>query len=83
MMTEEEIVDTLEFMTKTKFGKLVEDIVMTKKMPYIDAVIYACEQNGIEIEDSRKYVSVSLKQKIESEAMDLNFLEKNGQLPID
>ena len=33
MMTEEEIVDALEFMTKTKFGKLVEDIVMTKKMP--------------------------------------------------
>ena len=82
-MIEESTVDALEFMTKSKFGKLVEVIVQEKKMPYIDAVLYACEQHGIEVEDSRKYINVVLKQKIEAEAMQLNFLEKNAQLPFE
>ena len=78
----DEIVE-IEFMTKSKFGKLIEGIVRDKKLSYIDAIVYACEEHNIEIEDSRKYVNVALKQKIEAEAMQLNFLEKNAQLPFD
>lgn len=77
MMSEE-----LEFMTKAKFSKLVEQVVKEKRMTYIDAVIYCCEQNNIEIEDSRKYVSVVVKSKLEGEAMGLNFLEKSAELPF-
>lgn len=73
----------IEFMTKSKFGKLIENVVREKKMTYIDAVVYACEEHNIEIEDSKKYINVVLKQKIEAEAMQLNFLEKNAQLPFD
>ena len=82
-MSHEEVIDQLEFMTKSKFGKLVEEIVKQKKLSYIDAVIYACEKHGIEVEDSRKYINVVLKSKIEAEAMELNFLEKNAQLPFE
>lgn len=82
-MSHEEVIDHLEFMTKSKFGKLVEEIVKQKKLSYIDAVIYACEKHGIEVEDSRKYINVVLKSKIEAEAMELNFLEKNAQLPFE
>jgi ribosomal protein L25 (general stress protein Ctc) len=78
-----DLVEEIEFMTKSKFGKLIESIVRDKKMSYIDAVVYACEQHNIEIEDSRKYVNIVLKQKIEAEAMQLNFLEKNAQLPFE
>ena len=77
------VVEELEFMTKSKFSKIVESVVLEKKMSYIDAVIYVCELNKIEIEDSRKYISIVVKQKIEMEAMQLNFLERNGTLPID
>ena len=77
------VVEELEFMTKSKFSKIVESVVLKKKMSYIDAVIYVCELNKIEIEDSRKYISIVVKQKIEMEAMQLNFLERNGTLPID
>ena len=77
------VVEELEFMTKSKFSKIVESVVLEKNMSYIDAVIYVCELNKIEIEDSRKYISIVIKQKIEMEAMQLNFLERNGTLPID
>ena len=77
------VVEELEFMTKSKFSKIVESVVLEKNMSYIDAVIYVCELNNIEIEDSRKYISIVVKQKIEMEAMQLNFLERNGTLPID
>ena len=77
------VVEELEFMTKSKFSKIVESVVLEKNMSYIDAVIYVCELNKIEIEDSRKYISIVIKQKIEMEAMQLNFLERNATLPID
>jgi len=75
--------EEVEFITKIKFSKMVEELASQKNMSYIDAVIHICEQNAIEIEDSKKYISISLKQKIEVEAMNLNFLEKNDSLPID
>ena len=49
----------------------------------MDAVVYYCEINTIEIETVKKFISKSLKEKIELEARDLNFLvEKSAQLPI-
>ena len=66
------------FMNKKKFTKMVEDCVRTKSMSYMDTVVYLCEQNNLEIEDVKKYIAISIKEKIEMEAMKLNFLEKGG-----
>jgi hypothetical protein len=52
-------------------------------MSYMDAVVYLCEENNLEIEDVKKYITTSIKEKIELEAMNLNFLAKNETLPID
>jgi len=49
----------------------------------MDAVIHVCEEHGIELEDVKRYVNVVLKQKIEAEATQLNFLEKHAQLPVE
>ena len=68
------------FMNKKKFTKMVEDCVRTKSMTYMDTVVYLCEQNNLEIEDVKKYIAISIKEKIEVEAMKLNFLEKGGSL---
>ena len=68
------------FMNKKKFTKMVEDCVRTKSMSYMDTVVYLCEQNNLEIEDVKKYIAISIKEKIEMEAMKLNFLEKSGSL---
>jgi hypothetical protein len=47
----------------------------------MDSVVHLCEENTIEIDDVKKYLSSSIKDRIESEAMNLNFLEKSHRLP--
>ena len=69
------------FMNKKKFTKMVEDCVRTNSMSYMDTVVYLCEQNNLEIEDVKKYIAISIKEKIEFEAMKLNFLQKSESLP--
>ena len=69
------------FLTKSKFTKLIENVVAEAKMPYMDAIIKVCETNGIELEDIRKFISPVIKDKLEAEAMDLNYLPKKN--PID
>ena len=80
-MSEEKI--ELEFMTKAKFAKIVDKVVVEKQLTYMDAVIHVCEEYNIELEDSRRYVSTVIKSKLEAEAMKLNFLERSAELPFD
>jgi len=65
-----------QFLTKSKFTKLIEGTVAELKIPYMDAIIKVCETNDIEIEDIRKFISPVIRDKLEAEAMDLNFLPK-------
>ena len=70
-------------MNSVKFYHQIEVIKREKKdMSYMDAVVYYCEQNEIEIETVGKFISKTLKEKIESEARDLNYLHKVGKLPL-
>ena len=72
-------------MSKNKFTKMVEETVRYKKITYIDAVVHLCEENKIEIEDIKKYISLPIKNKIEAEAMTMNCLtaNKGNTLPIE
>jgi hypothetical protein len=67
-------------MTKNKFTKIVEDLVKEKQLSYLEAIVYFCEENTIDVEDVRKYISDPIKGKIEVEAMNLNYLPKQNQL---
>lgn len=70
-------------LTKNKFTKMIEETVRDKGLSYIDAVVYLCEKNNLEIEDSKKFISPVIAGKIEAEARNLNFLPKRNTLPID
>ena len=72
-----------KFLTKSKFGKLVEDVVMSHKSSYMDAVLHLCYAHEIEVEEVRRFISPIIQNKIEEEAMALNFLPKQNTLPID
>jgi hypothetical protein len=50
----------------------------------MDAVIYYCEENNIEIEVFAKAIKSNdmMKAKIQIEAENLNFLPKSSTLPI-
>jgi len=69
-----------QFLTKSKFTKLIESTVAELKIPYMDAIIKVCETNEIEIDDIKKFISPVIKDKLEAEAMELNFLPKKNSI---
>jgi len=68
------------FLTKSEFTKLVERSVLNKRMSYLEAVLHICEENGIDPEDSKKFISAPIQEKLEAEAMQLNLIPKGGIL---
>jgi len=72
----------LEVMTTTKFSQMIEELAIDKRIPYMDAVVWYCEQEDVEVEVAAKLISAVLKSKIEAEAQNLNFLPKTAKLPI-
>lgn len=70
----------IQFMTKSKFTKLIESCVREKRLSYIDAIVHICEEAEIDPSDAKKYISQSIKQKVEVEAQELNFLPKQNTL---
>ena len=69
-----------DFLSKSKFSKMIEEAVVKKKLSYMDAILDICEKNNIEPEDVRKFVSPIIKDKLEAEAMSLNLLPKTNSL---
>ena len=69
-----------KFLNKSKFTEIVEENVIEKQLSYMDAVLYICEMNSIDLEDVKKFISPIIKGKIEAEAMALNFLPKQNTL---
>lgn len=82
-MTEENVQDFL--MTKKRFSMMVEETVLNLSLSYLDAIMYLCEKHTIDPEDVKKYISPAVKEKLEVDAMKLNYLNDNGTstLPID
>jgi len=71
------------FLTKSEFGKLIEKTVKSHQSSYMDAIIHLCDEHEVEIEEVRKFISPIIKNKLEAEAMKLNFLPRQNSLPID
>lgn len=72
-------------MTRIKnICETIEDIVWKHDISYMDAIVYYCEENNIEIEIFAKAIKGNdmLKAKLQLEAEDLNYLPKSATLPI-
>lgn len=63
------------------FTITIEHIKKSKKVSYMDAIQYYCEQNKIEPETIGKLVQGVLKQKVREEAESLHFLPKITKIP--
>ena len=68
--------------TSKTFSMQIEQIVQGKCISHMDAVLWYCEKEGIEPDTINHRISKALKEKIEANARDLNFLPKCAQLPI-
>ena len=68
--------------TAKTFSMNIENIVLEKNITHMDAVLWYCEQEGIEPDTINRLISKSLKEKIEANARELNYLERQAKLPI-
>ena len=69
-------------MTKHKFTKIIEDKIRYENMYYIDAVLDFCDDNNLDADEIKKYVSEPIKNKIEAEARKLNYFPRVNTLPF-
>ena len=72
----------MALITTKNFTITIENLAKEKHITHMDAVLHYCEQEGIEPEAISSLISKGLKEKIEANARDLNFLRKQAQLPI-
>jgi|TARA_Y100000310_G_C20155115_1_gene566537 hypothetical protein len=74
-----------KFYCPSRFTQEIENVVLDNpEMSYIDAVVFFCEKNNIDVESVSKLISKPLKEKIKGEAMELNFLKRTtrAKLPL-
>lgn len=78
------MIQDLNFVSIVEFTKEIEKLVIEKKMEYIDAVMYFCDKNGVDIETAASLIksNAKLKASIQVEAENLNYLPKTKQLPL-
>ena len=72
----------MEKITPKRFAIIVDDLVRTKHLTHMEAIIYYCEQNLMEPEQVTKWIDRSLKEKLQADAEALNYLPKTSSLPI-
>ena len=71
-------------MNSKEFSLNIESIVKEKRISYMDAVVWYCEENDLDTSQVSSLISKSLKEKIKLEATNLKMLKypKCGMLPI-
>ena len=81
--TEIEKVLESKFYCPSKFAQEIESLVQKNvEMNYIDAIIYFCERNNIDLESVPKLISKPLKEKIKYNAIELNFLKRTSRAKL-
>ena len=72
-------------MNSKEFSLIIEGVVKDKKpITYMDAILWYCEHNQIEVESVGRLISKALKEKIQVEASKANLIkmEAAGKLPV-
>jgi|TARA_Y100000296_G_C4974790_1_gene157696 hypothetical protein len=72
----------LQTQTSSEFYIKIQELVNDTRLSYMDAILYYCEQNGMEPESIAQLVNGKLKAQIREEAEELNFLPKTAKLPL-
>ena len=72
-------------MNSKEFSLIIEGVVRDKKpISYMDAILWYCEENQLEVESVGRLISKALKEKIQVEASKANLIKipETGKLPI-
>jgi hypothetical protein len=81
---EESSLQFSKVISSEKFYKDIEQLVKDHKLKYMDAIIYFCERNEVEIETVASMIrgNMRIKAILQVEGELLNFLPKTAKLPI-
>ena len=72
-----------KYMQSSKsFSLEIEKIAKEKNITHMEAVLEHCRIQQIEPDSVARLITKSLKDKIEANARDLNFIPKQAKLPI-
>ena len=66
--------------TSKSFIAEVESLVQTKRLSYMDAVLYVCEERDIEPQRIVRFIDKALKEKIQLDAEQLHYLPKSSRI---
>ena len=71
-------------MNSKEFSLKIESIVKEKRITYMDAIIWYCDTNDLDVGTVNSMINKSLKEKIKNEAINLRMLKekKGGVLPL-
>jgi hypothetical protein len=70
------------FKNSNEFSLHIEQLVKEKRINHMDAVLEYCRENFLEPGDVSKLINKSLKDKIEMNFRELNYLPKQAQLDV-
>ena len=70
------------FKNANEFSLHIEKMVQEKRLSHMDAVLDYCKENFLEPADVTKLINKSLKDKIEIEFQEMNYLPKTAKLDV-
>jgi hypothetical protein len=70
------------FKSTNEFSMYIEQTVRDKSISHMEAILEYCRENFIEPEDISKLVSKSLRDKLEVNFQDENYLPKKAKLDV-
>jgi hypothetical protein len=71
-----------DLQTPKIFSLKIESIVKEKDLTHMEAVLFFCSKHNIEPDKVSTLITKALKEKIEADARELNFLPRRAKLPI-
>ena len=71
-----------KLMTPKKFSISIEKTVQESGISYMDALLDYCDKYQLEPEMIKPLITKSVKEKVEVDARNLNYLPKVATLPI-
>ena len=66
--------------TPKKFSIIIENLVNTKRLTHLEAIIHYCEQEGLEAHTITRWIDKGMREKIQYDAEALNYLPKTSSL---
>lgn len=72
-----------EILTKQRFSLMVEELVLSSSMSYMEAILHICDERNIDPLDVGRVVSPSIRSKVEIEAQNKHLLPRSSSASLE